>query len=281
MGLHDSLNDEVSEAIHKILDLEKSPDDLHDELSKIGDFFDAERIWAQRYLHEIRVELIHSLLTIPVLKSNFSRQDLKRYFVKNCAMSDKISSKLADRVCSLNKKWNTPGTSVTRHDDLLWRKQNGICNHCNHLLIRTIQDDLPLDVLDLYRPYSWVDHRSEIKPEVDHIEPSSRFGTNSIENLQLLCKACNQGKKQGLFANYFSALRNYGEGFHVWKKPTAEVVKLIRPLVYYRIEVDERRCTRCRAGDKPLTIRTQRPEAVPTISNTRTFCYDCLQHLKI
>ena len=158
MGLHDTLDDAVATAIYKILDLEKVHDDLHDELSEIIDFFYAEKIWAQRYLHEMRVELIHSLLTIPVLKSNFSRKDLARYFVTNCGMSQKISSKLANRVSKLNTKWNTPRASVTGHDDLLWRTQGGTCNHCHHFLVRTITDELPLEMLDLYRPYYWKEY---------------------------------------------------------------------------------------------------------------------------
>lgn len=277
MGIHDTLDDVAATVIYNILDLKKVHDDLHDELLEIDEFFDMGEIWAQRYLHEIRVELIHSLLTIPVLRSNFSRQDLARYFINHCGMSREMSKKLANRVCNLNKKWGKRRKTVTMHEDLLWRMQNGTCNHCHHLLVRNSEEDLALKTPDLFRPYYWKEHRKELFPEVDHIEPTSLFGTNALENLQLLCYACNQGKKQGLFANYFSALRNYGEEFHVLKKPTIEVVKLIRPLVYYRIEVDERRCTMCGLGDKPLTIRTQRPEAVPTISNTRTFCYDCLQ----
>lgn len=38
-----------------------------------------------------------------------------------------------------------------------------------------------------------LDHKVEI--EIDHIKPVARGGTNDIENLQTLCKDCNQGKK--------------------------------------------------------------------------------------
>lgn len=38
-----------------------------------------------------------------------------------------------------------------------------------------------------------LNHKVEL--EVDHIKPIARGGTNDIDNLQTLCKDCNQGKK--------------------------------------------------------------------------------------
>lgn len=38
-----------------------------------------------------------------------------------------------------------------------------------------------------------LNHKVEL--EVDHIRPVARGGTNEAENLQTLCKDCNQGKK--------------------------------------------------------------------------------------
>lgn len=38
-----------------------------------------------------------------------------------------------------------------------------------------------------------VDHKVEL--EIDHIRPIAKGGTNNVENLQTLCKDCNQGKK--------------------------------------------------------------------------------------
>lgn len=40
------------------------------------------------------------------------------------------------------------------------------------------------------------DHRVEL--EVDHIKPVTKGGENAIENLQTLCRQCNQGKKNQL-----------------------------------------------------------------------------------
>ena len=275
MSIHDHLDTGLASVIFSLLDPNKSAEELHDEIQTISDNFEAKKIWDERYLTEIRVEILHSLLTIDALKSDFSRRDLARYFERGCGVDSRESKQLADRIFRMFRLWETRRKHLATKEDFLWRKQNGICNHCHHKLIRNIDEIVPV-IHDMFRPFFWDEYRNELKAHVDHIQPISFFGDNQNVNLQLLCMACNLGKKQGLLSNYFSSLKNSSAEFGNQKKPTKELFKLIRPLVYYRIKIDENACTTCGSKDKPLTIRTLRVEVFPTISNTRTFCYDCI-----
>ena len=61
------------------------------------------------------------------------------------------------------------GKAYNKHKRMLYRKQEGNCNGCR----------FPFHTRNL---------------AVDHITPQSRGGTDRIENLQLLCQACNSTK---------------------------------------------------------------------------------------
>lgn len=72
-----------------------------------------------------------------------------------------------------------------KHKHMLYRKQEGNCNGCR----------FPFPFRNL---------------AVDHITPQSRGGTDHIENLQLLCQACNSTKGKGTQAQLIAKLKADG-----------------------------------------------------------------------
>lgn len=43
----------------------------------------------------------------------------------------------------------------------------------------------------------WDTHGLPASPEADHITPHSRGGSDSIDNIQIICRACNLSKGNG------------------------------------------------------------------------------------
>lgn len=118
--------------------------------------------------------------------------------INTCKQCVKIKSKkrrvlnyLKYRVQSINRdnKNCKNFTSITEDDVLkLHESQNKECIYCK----------------------SEIDLNSDNPPyEFDHILPVSRGGSHSIDNLQILCKFCNQGKSDSLeedFVNYLKKI---------------------------------------------------------------------------
>ena len=77
------------------------------------------------------------------------------------------------------------GKAYNKHKRTLYRKQEGNCNGCC----------FPFPFRNL---------------AVDHITPQSRGGTDHIENLQLLCQACNSTKGKGTQAQLIAKLKADG-----------------------------------------------------------------------
>jgi hypothetical protein len=128
-----------------------------------------------------------------------------------------------------------------------------------------------LKIGDAYKPY-YEAPEELLRPEVDHIEAISALGTNTLSNLQVLCRLCNAGKGRGLGLNLRDEVRYAGT-------PIGEISRAHRcSLVYYVIRRDGQRCTRCDGTLDELTIRPIVDSGAIVRSNLRTVCTACIRH---
>ena len=105
-----------------------------------------------------------------------------------------IVEQLARDTAKVLDEWDATRVRVAANAEELLRRQCGRCAHCGVVLWPTPR---PHRESDPFKPYVLAADEL-LSPEVDHIEPISGFGTNRSENLQVLCRLCNQGKGDGL-----------------------------------------------------------------------------------
>src|SRR4051812_34163679 len=73
-------------------------------------------------------------------------------------------------------------------------RQNGRCATCRLPFRGT---SLAVAQRDVLRPL-WLAPAELTRPEIDHIDPIGWTGGNESNNLQLLCRACNLAKSDGI-----------------------------------------------------------------------------------
>jgi hypothetical protein len=117
-----------------------------------------------------------------------------QYYLKQCTALDESESEILAR--KLSRILDDYGTKRARGSayEALIRKQGGACAICR-LQFHTIPH--AVRTLDPYRPL-WESPEELTTPEIDHIEPVGWTGDNSIANMQLLCRACNAAKSDGI-----------------------------------------------------------------------------------
>ncbi|WP_369798475.1 HNH endonuclease signature motif containing protein [Mycobacterium sp. URHB0044] len=154
---------------------------------------------------------------------------------------------------------------VTSRLSYLLKHNGAICQSCRVEFFITPKT---LNECDEYKPY-YLSPEELLKPEVDHIDAISALGTNALNNLQLLCRLCNQGKGDGLGLSVREEIRN--SGFAINSMSAAYRGRLL----YYVLLRDARVCTRCHTVDAELTIRPVVSTGALVRSNMRTVCTKC------
>jgi len=149
--------------------------------------------------------------------------------------------------------------------DRLLVKQRGQCAICKLPFHGTSAAILQQDP---FRPL-WHAPFELTRPEIDHIEPVGWAGENQFENLQLLCRACNAAKADGVRIPLHREAAIAGLSVDCVPR-----IHLFRLLVWLASE----RKGKCEIGgclDRELTIRLTRPGATIVRANLRLACYEC------
>lgn len=174
------------------------------------------------------------------------------------------TTEVAEDVASLlrNLQGGSSGAAEWKRNELLIAHQHQ-CAHC-----RAPLDRLPetMRLGDVYKPYS---DEMGPHPETDHVEPASWFGTDDIENLQVLCQLCNRAKSDDRGLNSKTEFEHATTPIE--DVPAGHRVRML----YYTIEESDSKCAECSSSDRELTVRPARDGLTYARVNLRVLCVTC------
>lgn len=151
----------------------------------------------------------------------------------------------------------------------LKREQNNRCRNCG-VKLGDQKNSLAFDGDDHFKPIHAFTP-SQMEGEIDHIEPVSQFGGNKPDNFQLLCRFCNQGKKDDVMISLRDRLE-------IAYKKTDNIDPSTRRSLFYEVSSKYDECVRCgtEVGEVEITIRKQFKEGSLTASNLQMVCAECI-----
>jgi len=240
----------------------------------------AEIEWT-RYQHfELRLRLaLHFAPQAAIAfdpRSPLSRRVLIRdYLVSAHGRSLAEAEDLSTHVARILNAFDEKRRSVREYYPELVSRQKGRCAHCNVRLL-SATGNLPnpsphsLRTEDEYKPLYLAPYEL-LAPEVDHIEPISRLGRNDPDNLQVLCRFCNEGKGDLLGLDLRKEALLAGNAI-------SEIPRRFRAeMHYYVLSRDCRTCIFCSdSGSHELTVRKINIDGGYIRSNLHTVCSKCL-----
>jgi hypothetical protein len=122
-------------------------------------------------------------------------------------------------------------------------------------------------------PYKPVWHAPEelCRPEIDHVIPISSLGGHSVQNLQVICRACNLAKGAGLIVDPDAEIRYAGT--EVTSVPRIHMLRLLQWLI---IQTGGK-CALCHKTNGELTMRPVHDRAPLARTSLALRCYPCLE----
>lgn len=158
------------------------------------------------------------------------------------------------------------GRKNVGHLETILAKQQGRCKICN-LEIRG--KSTAVSSKDPLRPI-WLAPEELTAPELDHVVPVAWTGRNTLNNLQVLCRACNAAKSDGIRVSMHREAE-------MGRLPISGVprIHLFRLFVWLAQE-HQGRCDACGSDQNEMTMRLIRRGASLVRANLKLICYECL-----
>ncbi|MDV7245319.1 MULTISPECIES: HNH endonuclease signature motif containing protein [Rhodococcus] len=206
-------------------------------------------------------------------------EKIEEHLITNEFSGKESATQLAAVLDSVLDKWLTQREDVSQFRDALFLRDGKLCRSCRVDLQSAPAIAESVRRRDRYK-LIWLDPERHLQATVDHRVPVSRFGTNELGNLELLCRFCNEGKADGAPMHLKHEVE-LGTQLPISRHSTGVevpggVVAKSAMITYRVLRRDEFQCSQCEQEDSELTIRKVCETGLAVISNLRAVCYPCI-----
>ncbi|MCV7068892.1 HNH endonuclease [Mycolicibacterium farcinogenes] len=202
-------------------------------------------------------------------------EKIRDHMVRHQLVDVEDAERLASIVDEVVDNWLTARINVAGFKAALVDRDGSLCNACHVDLDQPATAAISVARQDPYK-LTWVHPEKAIYATVDHKVPVSKFGTNDMANLELLCRYCNEGKDDGspLLLKHEVELAAV---LPCESLATAQgLVSKSAHLVYRVLKRDSFSCSACGDSNSELTVRKNCADGLAVMSNLSSICYGCL-----
>jgi 5-methylcytosine-specific restriction endonuclease McrA len=200
-------------------------------------------------------------------------QMITEYIEENYSFTRSESQRIGQIFGQVWYEWTEERKSLSQKkrealESKLKREQNNRCNNCGVKLGN--QKNSVAYEGDKFKPIHEFTS-PQMDGELDHIEPVSQFGHNKSDNFQLLCRFCNQGKKDDVTISLRDRLK-------IATQQPEDVDPSDRRSIFFEVTSNYDACARCNTDVEniELVVRKEFNESCLTTSNLEAVCADCI-----
>lgn len=203
-------------------------------------------------------------------------EKIRRHLLEEALAPPEFVGGLAEAIDRTLDAWQVRRENVAVFKSQLLERDGNRCRSCYVDLTDIGGQAASARIRDSFK-LAWIDPARQFEPTVDHREPISKFGTNELDNLWLLCRFCNEGKGDGspllLKHELEYAVALPWEGADT---PPATLVAHSSRLTYRVLARQGFVCGTCGDQEYELTIRKERVRGLAVLSNMVGICVKCL-----